>query len=98
MSLSLDEPGRSYISTSPSPGESSAKKGGDVYAPMSTIKQSLEVVMSGQVETLRVSFISVEWQLGNTPLPPPPDPDPNLDPDPDPDPDPSGVATPDLRW
>ena len=25
--------------------------------------------MSGQVETLRVSFISVEWQLGNTPPP-----------------------------
>ena len=39
-----------------------------IYAPMSTIKQSLEVVMSGQVETLRVSCISVEWQLGNTPL------------------------------
>ena len=38
-----------------------------IYAPMSTIKQSLEVVMSGQVETLRVSFNSVEWQLGNTP-------------------------------
>ena len=43
-----------------------------IYAPMSTIKQSLEVVMSGQVETLRVSFISVEWQLGNTPPPPNP--------------------------
>ena len=41
-----------------------------MYAPMSTIKQSLEVVMSGQVETLRVSFNSVEWQLGNTPPPP----------------------------
>ena len=40
-----------------------------MYAPMSTIKQSLEVVMSGQVETLRVSFNSVEWQLGNTPPP-----------------------------
>ena len=40
-----------------------------VYAPMSTIKQSPEVVMFGQVETLRVSFISVEWQLGNTPPP-----------------------------
>ena len=46
-----------------------AMKCGHVYAPMSTIKQSLEVVMSGQVETLWVSFSLVEWQLGNTPTP-----------------------------
>ena len=45
--------------------------GGDVYASMSTIKQSLEGVMSDQVETLWVDVISVEWQLGNTPPPPP---------------------------
>ena len=61
MPLSLGEPGRPCISTSPSPGASSAKKGGHVYAPMSTIKQSLEGVMSDQVETLSVDFISVEW-------------------------------------
>ena len=75
MSLSLGESGWSYISTCPSPDESSAKKGGDVYAPMSTIKQSLEGVMSDQVETLWVDFISVEWYLGNTPRRPP-DPNP----------------------
>ena len=61
MPLSLGESGWSCVSTSPSPDESSAKKGGDVYAPMSTIKQSLEGVMSDQVETLWVDFISVEW-------------------------------------
>ena len=69
MPLSLGESGWSCVSTSPSLDESSAKKGGDVYAPMSTIKQSLEGVMSDQVETLWVDFISVEWQLGNTPCP-----------------------------
>ena len=46
-------------------------KCGHVYAPMSTIKQSLSVVMSDQVETLWVNFISVEWWLGHPPLPPP---------------------------
>ena len=61
MPLSLGESGWSCVSTSPSLDESSAKKGGDVYAPMSTIKQSLEGVMSDQVETLWVDFISVEW-------------------------------------
>ena len=67
MPLSLGESGWSCFSTSLSPDESSAKKGRDVYAPMSTIKQSLEGVMSDQVEALWVDFISVEWQLGNTP-------------------------------
>ena len=43
-----------------------AMKCGHVYSPMSTIKQSLSVVMSDQVETLWVNFISVEWWLGNT--------------------------------
>ena len=60
MPLSLGESGWSCVSTSPSLDESSAKKGRDVYAPMSTIKQSLEGVMSDQVETLWVDFISVE--------------------------------------
>ena len=60
MPLSLGESGWSCVSTSPSLDESSAKKGGDVYAPMSTIKQSLEEVMSDQVETLWVDFIWVE--------------------------------------
>ena len=71
MPLSLGASGWSYISTAPSPDESSAKKGGDVYDPMSTIKQSLEGVISDQVETIWVDFISVEWQLGNNPPPPP---------------------------
>ena len=39
------------------------------YAPMSTITQSLSVVMSDQVEILSVDFIWVEWWLGNTPPP-----------------------------
>ena len=66
MPLSLGESGLSCFSTSLSPDVSSAMMGRDVYAPMSTIKQSLEGVMSDQVETLWVDFISVEWQLGNT--------------------------------
>ena len=37
-----------------------AMKCGHVYAPMSTIKQSLSAVMSDQAETLCVNFISVE--------------------------------------
>ena len=64
------EPGRAWTVVHqyiPQSRRAQARTGGDVYAPMSTIKQSLEVVMSGQVETVRVSFISVEWQLGNTP-------------------------------
>ena len=66
------EPGRVWMVVRqhiPQSRESSAKKGGDVYAPMSTIKQSLEGVMSDQVETLWVDFISVEWQLRNIPPP-----------------------------
>ena len=59
-----------------------AMKCGHVYAPMSTIKQSLSVVMSDQVETLWVNFILVEWWLGNTP-PPSPNPNPNPNPNPD---------------
>ena len=64
------EPGRAWAAVHqyiPQSKRAQARMGGDVYAPMSTIKQSLEVVMSDQVETLRVSFNSVEWQLGNTP-------------------------------
>ena len=40
--------------------------------------------MSGQVETLRVSFISVEWQLGNNP--PPDQPEDSCGPNPNPNP------------
>ena len=69
MPLSLGESGWSCISISLSPDASSAMMGRDIYAPMSTIKQSLEGVMSDQVETLWIDFISVEWQLGSTPPP-----------------------------
>ena len=62
MPLSLGESGWSCVSTSPSLEESSAKKGGDVYAPMSTIKQSLSVVMPDKVETLLVN--SSRWNGG----------------------------------
>ena len=57
MPLSLDESGWSCFSTSLSPDVSSAMMGTDVYAPMSMIKQSLEGVMSDQVETLWVQFV-----------------------------------------
>ena len=70
MPLSLGVSGWSCFSISLSPDASSARMGRDIYAPMSMIKQSLEGVMSDQVETLWVDFISVEWQLGNTPPPP----------------------------
>ena len=67
MPLSLGVSGWSCMSISLSPDASSAMLGRDIYAPMSTIKQSLEGVISDQVETLWVDLISVEWQLGNTP-------------------------------
>ena len=66
----VTEPGRAWAVVHqymPQSRRAQAMRCGHVYASMSTIKQSLEVVMSGQVETLRVSFNSVEWQLGNTP-------------------------------
>ena len=68
----VSEPGRAWAVVHqyiPQSRRVQAMKGGDVSAPMSTIKQSLSVVMSDQVETLWVNFISVEWWLGNNPPP-----------------------------
>ena len=70
------EPGRAWAVVHqyiPQSRRAQARMGGDVYAPMSTVKQSLSVVMSDQVETLWVN--SSRWNGGwEIPLPPPPYP------------------------
>ena len=69
----VSEPGRAWAVVHqyiPQSRRVQAMKGGDVYAPMSTIKQSLSVVMSDQVEILWVN--SSQWNGGwEIPRPPP---------------------------